>query len=319
MRSGWLFALLMLLGAGCDSNKSSLPLVGTLERDRLELVAEASEPIVEVPVREGDRVRAGDLLLRLDNELLQARYRVASGERDAAAQRLAELVRGPRQERIREARARLEGARQNLSFQSDELERIGSLVLRQLAAEADLERQRNLRDKAQSEVSSLEAVLDELVAGTTSEELGQAEARLAQAEAGLAAAEIALSRLRLLAPRDGRIDALPYKLGERPAAGATLVVMLAEQAPYARVYVPEPLRSRVTPGLEAEVSVDGSDQSFTGRVRYVAADATFTPYFALTQRDRSRLAFVAEVTLTDATARELPSGVPVEVDFPSLH
>ncbi len=94
--------------------------------------------------------------------------------------------------------------------------------------------------------------------------------------------------------------------------------MLADGAPYARIYVPEPLRARVAPGVEAEVRVDGVDGSFAGRVRYVAADATFTPYFALTQRDRSRLAFVSEVVLSGAEAAELPSGVPVQVDFPAL-
>jgi HlyD family secretion protein len=48
-------------------------------------------------------------------------------------------------------------------------------------------------------------------------------------------------------------------------------------------------------------------------VRYVAADAAFTPYFALTQRDRSRLAFLAEVEVTGPEAGSLPAGVPVEV------
>ncbi len=48
-------------------------------------------------------------------------------------------------------------------------------------------------------------------------------------------------------------------------------------------------------------------------VRWVAHDAAFTPYFALTQRDRSRLSFLAEVEITDARAQDLPSGVPVEV------
>ena len=50
-------------------------------------------------------------------------------------------------------------------------------------------------------------------------------------------------------------------------------------------------------------------------MRWVSADASFTPYFALTEHDRSRLSYLAEVDVPDAA--ELPSGVPLEVDFPA--
>ena len=47
--------------------------------------------------------------------------------------------------------------------------------------------------------------------------------------------------------------------------------------------------------------------------RYIAGEASFTPYFALTQRDRSRLAYQAEIDLTEPAALDLPVSVPVEV------
>lgn len=304
--------------AGCAETPDALPLVGTLERERLELVAESSEPITDVHVTEGDRVEAGQLLVQLDPALYSAEIRAAKAAGERASQRLAELVRGPRRERIREARARLEGARENRAIQRNEHARIAALVERNLASASDLDQAENRLESAEADVEALTATLDELLEGTTPEELGQAEAALAEAQARVEEIELRAARLAIRAPRTGVVEALPYELGERPAAGAPVVVMLAEGAPYARVYVPEPLRARVVPGLEADVSVDGIAQRFAGRVRYVAADATFTPYFALTQRDRSRLAFVSEVVLTGPEAAELPSGVPVQVDFPAL-
>jgi HlyD family secretion protein len=94
--------------------------------------------------------------------------------------------------------------------------------------------------------------------------------------------------------------------------------MLSDAAPYARVYIPEPVRARIVPGLEATVHLDGLERSYSGEVRFVASDALFTPYFALTQRDRSRLSYLAEIVLTDPDAGDLPTGLPVEVDFPSI-
>jgi HlyD family secretion protein len=310
--------LAALLIVACGAEPEALPLVGTLERDRIELTAEAREEIVEVLVTEGERVMRGQVLMRLDASRQRAELDAVEAARERAAQRVAELVRGPREELIREAQARLEGARRNLAIQISEFERVERLVERRLASDAELDRALNDRENASAQVDELRAVLDRLLEGTTAEELAQARAELAEAEARVASAKITVARLEVVAPRDGTVDALPYELGERPPAGATVAVMLAGPEPFARVYVPEGLRARVVPGLEALVSVDGVGDTFAGRVRYVSADAAFTPYYALTQRDRSRLAFLAEVTLTEEAARSLPSGVPVEVDFPGL-
>jgi HlyD family secretion protein len=78
------------------------------------------------------------------------------------------------------------------------------------------------------------------------------------------------------------------------------------------------MRVLVSAGLSALVSVDGIPDAFEGRVRTVSSEAVFTPYFALTERDRSRLAFVAEVDLIGETAARLPVGLPVEVTFPDM-
>ncbi len=100
------FSAALLLG--CQPPPSALPIVGTLERDRLELVADARERIVEVLVSEGDVVEAGDVLMRLDRSLYDSDLLQARATWDRAEQRLAELIRGPRREQIETARAELE-------------------------------------------------------------------------------------------------------------------------------------------------------------------------------------------------------------------
>ncbi len=92
-----------------------------------------------------------------------------------------------------------------------------------------------------------------------------------------------------------------------------MAVLLARTAPYARIHVPEPIRARVREGTTASVHVDGIDHTYKGKVRYVASEAEFTPYYALTAADRSKLSFLAEVALEDSDAAQLPSGVPVDV------
>ena len=306
---------LVWLLASCDQN-GALQVTGLLEWDRIELTAEASEPIVEVLAAEGENVRAGQVLLRLDARRLEAQRDEARAALDQARARLAELKRGPRTERIDEARARLRGARSEAVTAQKEFERVSRLVRDKLSPADALDTARSRRDGAVADRDAAQASLDELLAGTTLEEMNQAEAALAQAQARLQGLEVTLGRMSVTAPRAGRLDTLPFELGERPKVGAVLAVLLAGDAPYARVYLPEPLRAHVVPGSAAKVFVDGVAMPFDGRVRMVSRDPVFTPYYSLTERDRSRLSYVVEVTLDGEAAQRLPAGVPLRVEFP---
>lgn len=313
------FVLMAALTGACELKPDSVPIVGTLERDRLELVAEARERIIEVLITEGNAVEESQVLMRLDQSLYESDLAQVRARVNRAKQRLAELIRGPRNQQVESARAELDARVNELNSQRLDHARVETLVQLKVTPEADLDRMDGSVKVAAANVEAAEARLADLIDGTTREELAQARASVAEAEAGVGRIQLLAERLVIRAPRAGIIDAIPYKLGERPPPGATVIVMLADGAPYARVYVPEPLRASVTPGLEAEVIIDGIDGgSFVGSVRYVSSDPSFTPYFALTQRDRSRLSYVAEITLIESRAQDLPTGVPVEVDFPSL-
>ena len=55
-------------------------------------------------------------------------------------------------------------------------------------------------------------------------------------------------------------------------------------------------------------------EPLTGRVRWLANEAMFTPYFALTERDRGHLSYAAKIDLQNE-GRRLPDGVPVSVEL----
>jgi len=300
----------------CGRGGDGAEVHGTLERDRLELVAESHERIVETAVHEGDHVVAGAALLRQEAGTMQPRLDQARASVTEAQRRLAELVQGPRAREIDEARAALAGAESVLATDRREYDRIRALVERKLLSDSSLDQARARRDAASSASDQARARLKLLLEGTRVEQVEQARAAVDRARAAAAELETSAARYTVSAPRNGIIEALPYKVGERPPAGAPVVVMLADGTPYARVYVPELLRIRFKAGTRVTVTVDGADRSFQGTVRYVSADAAFTPYYALTQKDRSRLSFLAEISVDDPGAAGLPAGVPVQVRVP---
>jgi HlyD family secretion protein len=305
----------VLLGAACAEDPSELPALGTLERDRIELVAEADEPVVEHAVREGDRVEAGALIIRQAGGRLAAQAERARRTRDEARARLDELRNGPRPEVVAEARAQLAGAEGALRTARHDLERAERLASADYASRARLDHARTAFEAARATRDAAQARLTALLRGSRAEEIARAESALAAAEAALAEAELRAARLEVRAPRAAVVDALPFEPGERPAPGTPVAVLVADGAPWARVHVPEPLRTRLAPGARARIRVDGFAEPFEGRLRSVSHEAAFTPYFALTQRDRSRLSYLAEVDVLSPEAQALPAGVPVEVTF----
>jgi HlyD family secretion protein len=119
----------------------------------------------------------------------------------------------------------------------------------------------------------------------------------------------------VVATRAGILDDLPWNLGERVTAGSPVAIELAGSAPYARVYIPQPYRIHLKVGDQLPVHVEGLQTPFIGKVRRIANEPAFSPYYALNQAERARLMYLAEIQLSD-DAKELPNGLPVQAQLP---
>lgn len=306
-----LAALLVATSLLACSVEPQARLVGTLERDRVELSVESNEPIVSILVADGETVTAGQLLLTQDASRHQARLQQQLARRDVAAAKLAELQRGTRPEQVAEARARLSASEAVTANALLEWQRQQQLVARGVGQQAALDSARNGHAEAVASEQAGRMNLERLLNGATHEQLLQSEAELASAEAAVGQAQLDLERTRLVAPVAGMLDKVWFEVGERPLPGQRVAVILDNARPYARVYVPEALRSQVQPGRSLKVLADGHDTPLEGVVSWVSSDASFTPYFALTEYDRSRLSYLAELELPGAA--DLPSGLPLSV------
>jgi HlyD family secretion protein len=316
MKSRWRWALVacVLAVCACDSSTDENRIVGELASDRIELTAEVAEPVTEILVAEGETVTAGQVLMRQDTARASARLAEAEAALGQSQARLDELVRGPRREQIAAARANVAGAQDELEFRRSDFARVQKIHAQKLVSPKLLDRAKAALDAAEANDDLRRAQLQELLSGTTVEEIAQAENAVRQAEARRDLIKVDLDRHEITAPVDGIVDSRLFELGERPTPGQALLVMLPDEQPYARIYVPEHLRVHVNVGMAATIYVDGLDEAIAGRVRWVASEAAFTPYFALTERDRGHLTYLAKVDIAVERLR-LPDGVPVEVDL----
>ncbi len=218
---------------------------------------------------------------------------VQRGQRVAAGKPLLRLDSTLTQARLAQAEAELAGARTSNRVAALELERIQRLLDQRVASDQELERAQLGRDEAR--------------------------ARLRAARASLEAARKRVRDLELVAPASGVVDQLPYQVGERVPAGAVLVVLLSDEEPWVRVWVPETEVVYVRPGGPAEIRIDGvdglvgtDDGVLQGRVLDVAREPGFTPHYALTERERVHLVYETRVRILDAPEGLRP-GVPASV------
>ena len=311
VRAMALVSALALSGCRDDTPQA----LGTLEYDRITLPAPAAERIVAIDVREGERVRAGQSLLRLEATRTQATTQAVDAEAQRQREALSELEAGPRRERIAQAGAQLAAAQAQARDANAYYARLQPLGKRQLVAAADVDRARAAAGNAQAQVRVAQAALDELEHGSRREDIAQGEAAVRAAQAQATAQQVTLDKLRVVAPRDGVVDSLPYKLGDQAPVGAALAILLVGDGPYARIYVPEQQRANVHVGDAARVFVAGSRVALPGKVRAIRSEPSFTPYYALVGKDAARLSYLAEIALGGKAAVNLPAGLPVRVEF----
>ncbi|WP_408642790.1 MULTISPECIES: HlyD family secretion protein [Vibrio] len=305
------FVITLLTACSKDDGQQAL---GTLERDRVTFTATSSEIIRALPIKEGSQVTEGEVLVQLDTKNQEAILARAVAEQAKADAYLLKLTNGERPEDIAAAQARVARAEAQLTEAQKNYQRKAELVRKKLISQSEKDTALAARDSARAELDSSQEEFSKLTAGSRPEDIEQAKAELMAAKADVALQQQKLAELTITATRDGLLDNLPFNLGERVPVNGIVAVIQASRVPYARVYVPATYRVNFIPGKAVQVHVDGVEKPLEGTVRWVATEPSFTPYFALTEEERSRLMYLAEVDLQDS-AEFLPSGIPAQVDL----
>lgn len=313
MKINYMLIATLLLLTACQQEVTGW--YGTVERERHTLTSSASELITGVLVREGDRVKAGQLLLTLDTTSVQARIAQRRAELAEVQAMQQELIQGPRMESLALAEATRRGTDAALLEAQQRLSRVDQLLQAGAATQADHDQALAARDLAQAALERATQTLTELRNGTRSEQLQQVEARVAAAQARLAIDEKALADLSLFSAHDAVVDSLPWQAGDRVAQGTQLISLLIDDEAFVRVYVPADARDLLSTGQPLSIQPDAEMPAFLGTIRHIRPQPAFTPYYALNERDRARLMYLTEISLP-ASHADLPSGMTVEVALP---
>ncbi|HEV2972703.1 MAG TPA: efflux RND transporter periplasmic adaptor subunit [Pirellulales bacterium] len=292
---------------------TQLTLYGNVDLRQVELAFNNSERIAAVLVQEGDHVRAGQVLAKLDTGRLEPQ--VAQAEATAAAQRnvVERLHNGNRPEEIAQARANLEAAKADAANARLQYDRMRSLAPKGAASQQQFDDAKASLDVADAKQAMNQKALDLQLLGPRKEEIAENEARLKANEAQLAFLQQQLKDAQLIAPMDAVVRTRIMEPGEMASPQKPVFSLAIIDPKWVRAYVNERDLGHVHQGMVATVAVDSfPDRSFDGWVGFISPTAEFTPKPVETTELRTSLVYEVRVFVKDATD-DLRLGMPATV------
>lgn len=285
--------------------------------------------IMELFVREGDRIQAGQAIARMDDEQLQAQVSQYEAILDRSQAQLAERLAGSRQEEVAKAEAdvirseaRVQEARSRLQLATEKLNRRQILqkegaITREALNESQVD-VRNAEDNLTQTQASLAISQQDLArqrSGFRAEEIAQTRAQVAEANAQLQSFQIQLNNTLVRAPFGGIITRRFTDVGDFVAPttsasssdGATSA-SIAELSSGLEVEakVPEANIAGIKQGQSVEVRSDSyPDQVFKGQVQSIAPRAV---------KENSITSFRVKVKL-ETGLEQLKAGMNVKLAF----
>jgi HlyD family secretion protein len=238
-----------------------------------KVAGQATGVVRAVRVQEGDQVKAGDVLVQLDDSVEAATLAAAEAELAGERANLARTLKGLRLEDKDAAAADAQAAKSRAELSASVLARTEQLAKTGAATADELDRARRQAQADQATFKSVDARARAAEAGSRGEDISFQRARVLAAEARVAQARASFERLAVKAPIDGEILQVKVRPGELYSfqSSEPLVVMGDTRTLRVRMDVDERDVARVKVGATAYVTADAfGAKRFPGKVVEVA-------------------------------------------------
>ena len=294
------------------TQETAIPVSGNIEITDAALSFKIPGRVIERAVTEGDEVKAGQLVARLDDKDLKQEVDLKKAELEASKAALKELEAGSRPEEIQQAAASLASAVAEEDRWKKEYERQQALYHKEVISERELEAAKMSFDTSVAKVREAEETLKLRQKGPRVEQIEQARAKVQQAQESLDLSETNLSYSTLYSPLTGLVLSKSIEPGEYVSPGTPIVTVGEMNAVWLRAYVNETDLGRVRVGQSVQVTTDSfPGKVYPGRVSFISSQSEFTPKSVQTEKERVKLVYRIKVDISNPDM-QLKPGMPAD-------
>ena len=264
---------------------------GRIESTQVNIAAKFPGKLTEVVADEGEMVKKGQLLAKLDTNELQARLKQAK----------AQVAQAIQQKRY--AKAIVIQRQSELSFATKNLERSQTLYVNKNISLAKLQQHETAIESAKAALSAVKA------------QLISADASIDAAKAQIETIKVNIDDSNLYSPIDARVLYRLAEPGEIVAGGGNVIVLLNLLDTYMTIFLPTSQAGLIDIGSEARIILDAlPDIAIPAHVTYVSPQAQFTPKEIETQSEREKLMFRVKVKIDSSLLKrhlnKVKTGLP---------
>lgn len=307
--------VMILFRFGNRDQGRALRVSGNIEVTSVELSFKIPGRVQDRLVDEGETVKTGQVVARLDPEDLQHETDGRRAEVQAARAALTELETGYRREEIAQADAALRRISADAERLRVDFARQQQLYKKEVISARDFDASRAAYEASQASVREARERLNLLRSGPRKETIDQARARLAGAEASLALSETRLGYAVLRSSASGLVLSKNIEPGEQVTAGTPVVTVGMMDEVWMRAYISETDLGRARVGQKATVTTDSwPGKKYQGLVSFISQEAEFTPKSVQTAKERVKLVYRIKITVPNPNG-ELKPGMPADAEI----
>ncbi|MGI9382113.1 MAG: HlyD family secretion protein [Methyloligellaceae bacterium] len=307
----WLMSVMTALAPGFGGVPAEPVFFGYVEGDYLYMASRHAGTIAEVAVDDGQPVKAGDLLFRMDRDRERQALAAAKARLEAARSNWSDKTKGDRREEIAVVEARLRSAEADLELARLNYKRATNLIKCRVVSESRRDQDRTAVQTGEARVRQLKAELEVARLPKRAAQVEAARQEMLAADADVRKAQVDLEDRSVRAPATGRVERVFLRAGEHAGAGASVVSILPPGNLKIRFYVSEPARPRLALGARVRVNCTGCAKPVAAKVTFLASEAEHTPPVIYSLEERAKLVFLVEAK-PEAPATLAP-GQPVDV------
>ena len=317
-----LLIIILISGAIWFINKSpsSLVLYGNVDIRTVNSSFRVSGRLMQLNYEEGDHIKQGDLLAKLDAKPYQNAFNQAKANLMVKQAQLDLMINGYRKEEIAQAAAQVLQNQASYDYAENNYQRMVKLMKSLSISKDQLENSLTLRNQANANLQTAKQKFDQLTNGYRKEEIEAAQATLQAAQAELDQAELNLLDTELYAPTDGTILTRAVESGTMLTAGSPIYAISIDRPVWVRAYIDEVNLHQAIPGRTVYVYTDSQpDKPYIGQIGFVSPTAEFTPKTVETPVLRTDLVYRLRIQIRQTGEGQaddmLRQGMPVTIKF----